>query len=103
VEVTAMSPKSKEEYTALMAKRYKNLRKRNKKNMILDEYCRITGYHRKHAIRKLNNFTFYIKPKRKKPGRPSKYNTPDVLIPLRTIWINAHLPCSKNLKALRSI
>lgn len=95
-----MSPKSKQEYTAIMAKRYKNAKKRNKKNLILNEYCRITKYHRKHAIRKLNNFTFFFRPKRKKPGRPSKYNKPKILLPLKTIWLQANLPCSKNLKAI---
>jgi hypothetical protein len=95
-----MSPKSKEEYTAIMAERYKKAKKRNKKNMILNEYCRITGYHRKHAIRKLNNFKFYVKPKRKKPGRPSQYNNPRILLPLKTIWLQSNLPCSKNLKAI---
>ena len=95
-----MSPKSKEEYTAIMAKRYKKIKKRNQKNLILDEYCRITGYHRKHAIRKLNNFAFYVKPKRKKPGKPSRYNKPEILMPLKTIWLQANLPCSKNLKSI---
>ena len=95
-----MSPKSKEEYTAIMARRYKKAKKRNLKNLILNEYCRITKYHRKHAIRKLNNFKFYTKPKRKKPGRPSKYNKPRILLPLKTIWLQANLPCSKILKAI---
>ena len=95
-----MSPKSKEEYTAIMAKRYKKAKKRNSKNLILNEYCRITGYHRKHAIRKLNNFKFFIKPKRKKPGKPSKYNKPKILLPLKTIWLQANLPCSKLLKTI---
>jgi len=95
-----MSPKSKEEYSAIMAGRYKKIKKRNQKNLILNEYCRITGYHRKHAIRKLNNFTFFVKPRRKKPGRPSRYNNPPILAPLKTIWLQANLPCSKNLKAI---
>lgn len=83
-----------------MAKRYKKAKKRSKKNMILNEYCRITGYHRKHAIRKLNNFKFFVKTRRKKPGRPSKYNKPKILLPLKTIWLQANLPCSKILKAI---
>ena len=95
-----MSPKSKEEYTAIMAKRYKQSKKRDKKNMILNEYCRTTAYHRKHAIRKLNHFRFFVKPQRKKPGRPSKYNKPEILTPLKTIWLQANLPCSKNLKVI---
>lgn len=95
-----MSPKSIDEYTAIMAKRYKKAKKRNNKNLILNEYCRITGYHRKHAIRKLNNYKFFIKPKRKKPGKKSKYNNSKILTPLKTIWLQANLPCSKNLKAI---
>lgn len=95
-----MSPKSKEEYTAIMAKRYRRTNKLNSKKNILDEYCNVMNYHRKHAIRKLNNFKFFVQPKRKKPGRISKYNTPKILIPLKTIWLKANLPCSKILKAL---
>ena len=80
-----MSPKSKEEYTAIMAKRYKKAKKRNSKNLILNEYCRITGYHRKHAIRKLNTFKFFTRSKRKKPGAPAIYNNPKIILPLKTI------------------
>ena len=95
-----MSPKTVEEYTAIMAKRYKKVKKHNQKTLILNEYCRITKYHRKHAIRKLNNFKFYTKPKRKKSGKKSKYNNPKVLTPLKIIWLQANLPCSKNFKAI---
>jgi hypothetical protein len=95
-----MSPKSVNEYTAIMARRYKNIRKRSQKNLILNEYCRITGYHRKHAIRKLNTFKFFTQPRRKKPGRPSRYNHPEILLPLKTIWLQANLPCSKILKVI---
>ena len=95
-----MGPQSIEEYTAIIAKRYKKAKKRNLKNNILNEYCRITGYHRKHAIRKLNNFKFYSRPKSKKPGKKSIYNNPKILTPLKIIWLQANLPCSKNLKAI---
>lgn len=99
-EVTIMSPKSKNEYTAIMANRYKRVKKFNQKNLILNEYCRITGCHRKHAIRKLNNFKFFIKPKCKRSGKPSKYNKSKILLPLKTIWLQANLPCSKLLKTI---
>ncbi len=95
-----MSPKSKTEYTAIMAKRYRKSRKMSSKMVILNEYCQITGYHRKHAIRKLNGYKFYTKNKRNKPGRPSKYDNPEVLTPLKTIWLKANLPCSKNLRVI---
>lgn len=95
-----MSPKTKQEYTAIIAKRYKRAKSVQSKKIILDEYCKTTGYHRKHAIRKLNNYKFYTKPKRKKPGKKSKYNNPGILEPLKNIWLKANLPCSKLLKSV---
>lgn len=95
-----MSPKTKREYTAIIAKRYKQVKNVQSKKIILDEYCKTTGYHRKHAIRKLNNYKLFTKPKRKKPGKKSKYNDPRIIEPLKTIWLKANLPCSKLLKAL---
>lgn len=55
-----MSPKSIEEYTVIFVKRYKRANY-NQKKIILNEYCKVTGYLRKHAIRKLNNFRLFIK------------------------------------------
>ena len=94
-----MSPNSKREYTQAVAKRYKRA-DIFQKSVILNEYCTVTGYHRKHAIRKLNNTTFFIKPKLKKRGKPSKYTNQNILIPLKKIWLTANLPCSKRLKAI---
>jgi len=94
-----MSPNSKNEYTQTVAKRYKRA-DIFEKSSILNEYCTVTGYHRKHAIRKLNNCTFFIKPKLKKRGKPSKYNKQGILKPLKKIWLTANLPCSKRLKVI---
>ncbi|MFH1783096.1 MAG: integrase [Candidatus Omnitrophota bacterium] len=94
-----MSPNSKNEYTQAVAKRYKRA-DIFKKSVILNEYCNVTGYHRKHAIRKLNNCTFFINRKLKKRGKPSRYNNQDILIPLKKIWLTANLPCSKRLKVI---
>jgi hypothetical protein len=95
-----MSPKSINEYTAIMVRRYKRVKKRNQKTLILNEYCRITGCHRKHALRKLNTFKFFTNLKHKNPGKISKYNNPEILLPLKTIWLQANLPCSKLLKTI---
>ncbi len=92
-----MSPKSKEEYTVIISKRYKRA-KFSSKSSILDEYCAVTGLHRKSAIRKLNNFKLFQKKKRSKPGPKSIYNKKEILTPLRTIWLKSNLLCSKNLK-----
>lgn len=94
-----MSPKSIEEYTVIFVKRYKRANY-NQKKKILDEYCKVTGYHRKHAIRKLNNFRLFVKKKKKKRGRKSKYNQKPIIIVLKKVWLTANLPCSKILKSL---
>ena len=94
-----MSPKSLDEYTEVIAKRYKRACYKTKIEL-LNEYCQVTGLHRKHCIRKLNNFKFFQKPKKNKRGRKSIYNYPSILKPLKKIWLTANLPCSKLLKAL---
>lgn len=92
-----MSPYSKKEYSAIMAKRYKKV-SLIQKTRILDEYCQVTGQHRKHAIRKFNNFIFYAKHK-SRSGRPKIY-LESILEPLRKIWLTANLPCGKRLKPI---
>ena len=93
-----MSPKSKKEYTAIMAARYKKA-SLVEKTAILNEYCKITKCHRKHAIRKLNHFQFFQKTK-SRAGRPKEYDSPAILQPLKKIWQAANLPCGKRLKPI---
>ena len=80
-----------------MAKRYRRA-KTKQKTIILNEFCQITGYHRKHAIRKLKHFKFFLKSK-PRLGRPKIY-TQAVLDVLRKIWLTANLPCGKRLKPI---
>jgi hypothetical protein len=87
------------EYLEAIYIRYKRASLKEK-TLILNEFCLNCGYHRKHAIRVLNNFKRFTKPKPKKRGKPSKYNKPSVLEPLKKIWLTANLPCSKRLKAI---
>lgn len=94
-----MSPMSKREYFLSVHKRYPQSPRRQK-TAILDEFCRICGYNRKYAIRKLNK-----RPLRhpKAPGRRgprAQYAHPDIQKPLRAIWLAANMPCSKRLKAI---
>ena len=79
--------------------RYKRASRLEKK-AILDEFCRVCGYHRKHAIRPMNTFRRFTKPKAKKRGPVSRYNKPSILEPLKPIWLTANLPCPKRLKAI---
>lgn len=94
-----MSPQSLEEYTEVIAKRYKRATFKSK-TKLLNEYCEVTGFHRKHATRKLNNFKFFQKHKKNKRGRKSIYNHQAVLKVIKRIWLTANLPCSKLLKAI---
>lgn len=94
-----MSPRSKKEYLDEIHKRYK-LASRKDKTSILDEFCLVCGYHRKHAVRLLRTYRRYTKPKPRKKGRPPCYNDETLLKPLVHIWLAANLPCSKRLKAI---
>jgi hypothetical protein len=87
------------EYLETIYLRYKRASLKEK-TLILNEFVLNCGYHRKHAIRVLNNFKRFTKPKPKKRGRPSVYNKPSVLEPLKHIWLTANLPCSKRLKII---
>lgn len=92
-----MGPRSKKEYFLSIVKRYKYVLKKYK-SQILDEFCKVCRYNRKYAIHKLNSYKL-LKPKRK-PGRPSQYNQPLIVTPLKKIWLAANLPCSKRLKSM---
>lgn len=94
-----MSPGARMEYLETIYLRYKRA-PRKQKSIILNEFSNNCGYHRKHAIRLLNNFKRFTKPKPKKRGKPSVYNKTSVLEPLKRIWLAANLPCSKRLKAI---
>jgi len=87
------------EYLESIYLRYKRAI-RKQKSIILNEFCINCGYHRKHAIRLLNNFKRFTRPKLKKRGKPSVYNKKPVLKPLERIWLASNLPCSKRLKVI---
>ncbi len=94
-----MSPGARMEYLKSVHIRYKKA-SRKEKSIILNEFSQNCGYHRKHAIRLLNKFKRFSKPKHKKRGKPSIYNKTSVIKPLKRIWLTANLPCSKRLKAI---
>jgi len=94
-----MSPRSKKEYTETIFLRYREA-SRIQKALLLDEFCATTGYHRKHAIRVLRKFKRFRKTKTNRPGRIPIYSQPQILKPLKKIWLAANLPCSKRLKVI---
>ena len=79
--------------------RYKEA-SRGERTIILNELCATCGYNRKYAIRLLKGYKRFTKPKPRKRGKPSCYRKEEILIPLRQIWLNANLPCSKRLQAI---
>ena len=97
-----MSPGARMEYLRSIYSRYKRA-DRKEKSIILNEFCQNCGYHRKHAIRALNTFKRFTKPKAKRRGKPTVYNKAPIIAPLKRIWLAANLPCSKRLKAILSL
>ncbi len=91
-EHLVMVNRSKTEYLAKIKSRYRQADRKNKK-LILDEFCKVCGHHRKHAIRLLNTGG---RKKKKKPGRPSKYG-PEAFVVIENIWLNSDRPCASRL------
>ena len=71
---------------------------RDGKRQILDEFLRLTGYHRKHAIRVL--CTEGRAPKTK-PGPQRRYND-EVRAALITLWEAADRICANRHRCVRS-
>lgn len=94
-----MGPGARMEYLESIYLRYKRASKKER-SIILNEYCLNCNYHRKHAIRRLNTYRRFTKPKPKRRGKPARYNKASIMEPLKRIWIEANLPCSKRLKAI---
>ncbi len=96
MEKAIVSARAKGEYVQAIYQRYRHAR-RPEKRRILDEFCQVVGYHRKHAIRVLNGpAPGAARPPRR---RPATYS-PAVIEALRTIWTAAGFPWSLRLKAL---
>jgi hypothetical protein len=91
LEATILTKGVVREYAAAIRDRYTRVRKLEKKK-ILDEFVKVTGYHRKAAIRLLLKVP---KQKGKHPGRPASYR--EVLEPLKAIWEASDRLCSKRL------
>lgn len=86
---------SKREYLEAILERYARAT-RGQKHRILDEFCKVCEYHRKHAIRLLRANRLG---RRRPPGRPSRYGPVERKI-LEVIWLVANRPCSLRFKAM---
>jgi hypothetical protein len=71
---------------------------RVEKGQLLDEVCRVTGYHRKYAVRRLNGPPPESRPPRRRLRGASYGKAVDHA--LRLVWEAANYPWSVRLKAL---
>ena len=92
-----MSRTSKWEYLHAIYPRYQKADKRARQQ-ILNEFCRVCGYHRKYAIRLLNG-PRPTRPASRRRVRSSRYG-PLVEGCLMAVWEAAGYPWSARLKAL---
>ncbi len=91
-----MSARAKGEYVQAIDHRYRHAG-RPEKRRILDEFCQVAGYHRKHAIRLLNG---PAPGAARPPRRRAATYRPAVIEVLRAISSAAGYPWSLRLKAL---
>jgi hypothetical protein len=87
---------SKMDYLRRIHRRYSEAR-RLEKRRILDEFCQVTRYHRKYALRLLHHPLPAAGPAHRR-RRPT-YGTPTIAV-LRAVWEAANYPWSVRLKAL---
>jgi hypothetical protein len=88
---------ARREYVQAIVPRYRTA-SRAEKGRILDEFCQVTGYHRKSALRRLSGRRRRAVGARRR-GRPAVYG-PAVASAVREIWTAAGYPWSLRLQAL---
>src|SRR5665213_294595 len=86
-----MSLQSKREYLGQIRSRYHRAG-RIHKSKILDEYCEVCGYQRKHAIKRL---AADPQRARRKAGRKARYDRERWLPGLKQVWRASDQMCSK--------
>ena len=90
-----MGGNSKQEILDAIQPRYLKSSK-EEKGLILREFCAVCKYHRKHAIRLLNQKK---RGPTKRPGRKPTYHSAELLVALKRIWLATDQMCSKKLVA----
>jgi len=88
-----MSQEATRQYLTQARPRYQKA-KRFEKWRMLTEFCLISGYCRKHAIRLMNGKAGL---RSRRSGPKAKYG-PDLIRPLKELWFRMGQPCSKRLK-----
>ena len=95
-----MRKQSRYELLELFRFDYSGATKRQKQ-LMLDEFCALSGYNRKYAIRLLNaSHSSREGKKAGKRGRKKLYDDPLIEQVLRDLWVATNLPCGKRLVAI---
>ena len=108
-----LTMKEKQAVTREYKPRYQKATK-NEKKMLLDEFVRLTGYHRKSAVRLLhakpvkqimlykNGKALKLKPEKKRTSnrKGKRSYSDDVIAALRVLWIFFWYKCGKILAPL---
>ena len=94
-----MDLRSRWEYVRRIYGRYRGAVK-EAKGRILDEFCKVAGYHRKYATRLLNGPPPEAKPPRRRPRTRRMSYSPQTISVLAAIWEASGYPWSVRLKAL---
>jgi len=89
-----MGIQSRREYLQSILERYHRVG-RKFKSKILDEFCTVCGYHRKHALRLLRRSR---RPRRRRRG-PNPQCDALIRTILKDLWLQTDQLCSKRLKA----
>jgi hypothetical protein len=94
-----MSKSATVEYIGVMKDRYVAMKNRRAKGLVLDEFCKTSGYERKHAIKLMNG---RVGNRRKRSGRKEEYG-PEVKSVLKALWVMSDQMCSKLLKPVMDL
>jgi hypothetical protein len=87
---------TRRELTITIQQRYQAA-DRNSKKIILDEFTKVTGYHRKHAIRVLAALSSRVDHNGRVPNKIGREAVQEALV---VVWEAADRICGKRLKAL---
>ena len=90
-----MSKEERAAYRGIMGRRYAAARRKGVRGLVLDEFCKVTGLARKHAIKSLS-------PKKRPAGRRGcpPGGTPAGAALLARLWKLPDMMCGKLLKAI---
>lgn len=94
-----MSEKTKKEVMLKLRSCYQKAGPPYRRKLI-DQAVELMGYHRKSAIRALNQKAVSVPKGRAAAGRPRKYDSALLLLPLKAIWMAGQQPCGKRLASM---